>query len=153
MLRYIIRRLLWVVLLLFIVSALTFVVFYVFPSGDPAARRAGRSANPERVQEVRHQLGLDKPVPVQYWRYMKRLVLHFDFGYSYVNNISVRRQLFSRIGATASLALGAAVLWLTIGVVIGTISAVRRRSVFDRLSMGAALVAISAPVYWLGLVS
>jgi peptide/nickel transport system permease protein len=105
------------------------------------------------VASIRHNLGLDKPWYVQYFRYMKALVLHFNFGYSYTNNVSVRQQLFSRLPATISLALGAAVVWLTIGIAVGTVSAVRRRSFFDRAAMGTALVAISAPVYWLGLLT
>jgi peptide/nickel transport system permease protein len=153
MVRYIIRRLLWVIVLLLIVSFLTFVVFYLFPSADPAALRAGRQPNPQLIEQIRHNLGLDKPWYQQYFDYMKRLVLHFDFGYSYQNTIAVRQQIFDRLPATASLALGAAVIWIVSGIGVGIVSAVRRRSLIDRLSMGAALVAISAPVYWLGLVT
>jgi peptide/nickel transport system permease protein len=151
--RYIIRRLLWVIVLLFLVSFITFVIFYLFPSADPAQLRAGRQPNPELVEQIRHNLGLDKPWYQQYSDYMKRLVLHFDFGYSYQNNISVKEQIFDRLPATASLALGAAVIWILSGVAIGIVSAIKRRSLIDRVSMGAALVAISAPVYWLGLVT
>jgi peptide/nickel transport system permease protein len=143
--------LLWVIVLLFLVSLLTFVIFYLFPSADPAQLRAGRQPSPALVASIRHNLGLDKPWYVQYFRYMKALVLHFNFGYSYTNDVSVRQQIFSRLPATISLALGAAVVWLTIGIAVGTLSAVRRRSFFDRAAMGTALVAISAPVYWLGL--
>jgi peptide/nickel transport system permease protein len=83
---------------------------------------------------------------------MKRLVLHFDFGYSFQNNISVKQQIFDRLPATASLAIGGAVVWILSGVAVGIISAVRRRTLLDRITMTGALVAISAPVYWLGLV-
>ncbi|MBX5468669.1 MAG: ABC transporter permease [Thermoleophilaceae bacterium] len=150
---YIIRRLLWVIVLLFFVSFITFMIFYLFPSADPAALRAGRQPNPELVEQIRHQLGLDKPWYVQYVDYMKGVFLHFDLGYSYQNNISVKTQIFQRLPATISLALGAAVVWLVIGIAVGTISAVRRRSLFDRVSMTGALVGISAPVYWLGLLA
>jgi peptide/nickel transport system permease protein len=153
MLAYIIRRLMWVVLLLFVVSALTFVVFFVLPSADPAQLRAGRQPNPELVEQIRHNLGLDRPKIVQYADYMGDVFLHFDFGYSYQNTISVKEQVFSRLPATISLALGAAIVWLTIGITVGIISAVRSRSLIDRAAMGTALVAISAPVYWLGLLS
>ena len=153
MTNYIIRRVLWVVVLLFLVSFLTFVIFYLFPSADPAALRAGRQPNPQLIEQIRHQLGLDKPWYSQYFDYMKQLVLHFDFGYSYQNNISVRTQIFDRLPATMSLAIGAAVIWLVIGITVGTISAIKRGSLLDRLTMGGALVAISAPVYWLGLLS
>jgi peptide/nickel transport system permease protein len=151
--RYIIRRLLWMVVLLFLVSFITFAIFYLLPSADPARLRAGRLPNPELVEQIRHNLGLDNPWYQQYFDYMKQLVLHFDFGYSYQNNISVKEQIFDRLPATASLAIGAAVIWLTSGIAIGIISAIKRRSWLDRITMGAALVAISAPVYWLGLVS
>lgn len=150
---YIVRRVLWVIVLLFVVSALTFIIFYALPSADPAVLRAGRQPTPELIKAIRHQLGLDKPLIVQYWEYMKQLVLHFNLGYSFQNNISVRSQIFQRLPATASLALGAAVIWLITGIIVGIISAVRSRSFFDRAAMGTALVAISAPVYWLGLVA
>lgn len=153
MTRYLIRRLLWVIALLFLVSLLTFVIFYLLPSADPAQLRAGRQPSPALVASIRHTLGLDQPWYVQYFRYMKALVLHFDFGYSYTNNVPVKQQIFSRLPATVSLALGAAVIWLAIGIAVGTISAVRRRSRFDRAAMGSALVAISAPPYWLGLLA
>jgi len=150
--RYIIRRVLWVVLLLFIVSALTFLIFYELPSADPAVLRAGKSPDPALIKSIRHSLGLDKPVYEQYWLYMKKVVLHFDFGYSYQNSQPVRQEIFDRLPATISLTVGAVVVWLLIGLPIGVISAVRSRSFIDRLSMGGALLAISAPVYWLGLV-
>ena len=153
MVRYIVRRLLWVVLLLFLVSLLTFVVFYTFPSADPAQLRAGRQPNPELVEQIRHNLGLDQPWYVQYWRYMKALVLHFDLGRSYHYNVPVGHEIASHVGPTASLAVGAAVIWLISGIAVGTISAIRRGKLIDRLSMGGALVAISAPVFWLGLVA
>jgi peptide/nickel transport system permease protein len=153
MLAYIIRRLLWVLLLLFVVSALTFVIFYLLPSADPAQLRAGRQPDPQLVEQIRHNLGLDKPWYQQYFDYMKQVFLHFDFGYSYQNTISVKEQVFQRLPATISLALGAAVVWLTVGISVGIISAIRSRSLIDRAAMGTALVAISAPVYWLGLLS
>ena len=153
MLRFIIRRLLWVIVLLIVVSFVTFIIFYLFPSADPAALRAGRQPNPQLVEQIRHQFGFDNPWYQQYWDYMKKLVLHFDFGYSYQNNISVRQQIFDRLPATISLAAGAAVIFLAVGITVGTISGVRRHSRLDRIMMGSSLVAISAPVYWLGLVS
>src|SRR4051812_49477192 len=113
---YIIRRLLWVIVLLFLVSAITFLIFFALPSADPAQLRAGRQPNPALVEAIRHNLKLDKPLPVQYWLYMKRLVLHFDFGYSYQNNIAVKQQIFDRLPATISLAVGAAVGWLLVGL-------------------------------------
>jgi peptide/nickel transport system permease protein len=153
MVRYIIRRLLWVIALLFLVSLITFFIFYTLPSADPAQLRAGRQPNPELVEQIRHNLGLDQPWYEQYYHYMKQLVLHFDFGYSFQNNISVREQIFDRLPASISVAVGAAVVFLITGITVGVISAVRRRSLLDRTAMGMSLIAISAPVYWLGLVS
>jgi peptide/nickel transport system permease protein len=150
---YIVRRMLWGIALLFFVSAITFVIFYALPTADPAALRAGRQPSPGLVESIRETLGLDEPIYVQYFEYMKDLVLHFDFGYSYQNDIPVREQIFDRLPATISLTVGAAVIWLLSGIAVGIVSAVRRRSWVDRVAMGAALVAISAPVYWLGLVA
>lgn len=150
---FIVRRLIWMVISLIVISFLTFVIFYTLPAADPALLRAGKQPTPELVASIKQTLGLDKPWYVQYWNYMSRLVGHFDFGYSYQNNISVREQVFSRLPATITLALFGAVTWLIIGLPIGVISALKRGKWQDRLTMGAALVAISAPVYWLGLVS
>jgi peptide/nickel transport system permease protein len=150
---FIIRRLLWMVVLLLLVSFITFVIFYLFPSADPAQLRAGRQPNPQLVEQIRHNLNLDKPFYVQYWLYMKQLVLHFNFGRSYQNNIQVKQQIFDRLPATISLTIGAAVVWLLVGITVGTISAVKSRSALDRIAMGGALIGISAPVYWLGLVA
>jgi peptide/nickel transport system permease protein len=151
--RYIIRRLLWVIVLLIVVSIVTFIIFYTLPSADPAVLRAGRSPNPALIAQIRHSLGLDKPIYIQYWRYIKAVVLHFNFGYSYQNSQPVRTEIFRRLPATISLTVGAVCIWLLIGIPIGIISAVRRRSVLDRTTMMGALIAISAPVYWLGLVA
>jgi peptide/nickel transport system permease protein len=151
--RYIIRRLLWVIVLLIVVSAVTFIIFYALPSADPAVLRAGRSPNPALIASIRHNLGLDKPIYVQYWRYMKGVVLHFNFGYSYQFSQPVRTMIFQRLPATISLTVGAVIVWLLIGLPIGILSAVRSRSVMDRTAMGGALLAISAPSYWLGLVA
>jgi peptide/nickel transport system permease protein len=153
MVLYIARRVLWAVVMLLAVSALTFLIFYTFPSADPAALRAGRQATPELIAQVRHTLGLDKPVYDQFLTYMKNVVLHFDLGYSYQNNVSVRSEIFSRLPATISLTVGAAVVWMLIGIPVGVISAIRPHSLLDRVAMGAALIGISAPVYWLGLVA
>src|SRR5919202_1440989 len=106
--RYIARRLLWVVVLLFAVSLVTFIIFYAFPTADPATLRAGRQPNPQLVEQIRHALGLDKPWYVQYWRYMKALVLHFDLGRSYFSNTPVKTEILHKVGPTASLTIGAA---------------------------------------------
>jgi peptide/nickel transport system permease protein len=150
---YIIRRLLWSVLLLFVISFVVFIVFVILPSADPALLRAGRNPDPDLVAAIREQLGTDKPFYVQYWLYMKDLVWHGSLGYSYQNNVDVREEIFDRMPATISLALGGAVLWLLSGVAVGIISAIKKGTISDRAAMGLALVGISAPVYWLGLVT
>ena len=153
MIPFIIRRLLWMVVLLLVISFLTFIIFYTLPAADPAALRAGRQPTPELLASIKHTLGLDRPWYIQYLKYLDRLVFHFDFGYSFQNNVSVKDQIFERLPVSATLAFGGAVVWLLIGIPIGIISAIKRGTWMDRLAMGGALVAISAPVYWLGLVS
>ena len=150
---YILRRLLYMVVVLLFVIALTFLIFYVLPSADPAALRAGRQPTPETLAAIREQLGLDKPLYEQFWVYVKGLVLHFDLGNSFVNNADVRDLVFDRLPNTLFLISGAALLWFFSGVLVGTISAVKRGSLLDRAAMGSALLAISAPVYWTGLVA
>jgi peptide/nickel transport system permease protein len=151
--RYIARRLAGMVLLLILVSAVTFVIFNVFPSTDPAALRAGRQPTPEIIERIRADLGLDRPLIVQFGDYIYNVVVHQDFGRSYVSNVDVLDQILDNLPATISLAIGGVVVWLTFGLSIGIISAVRHRSVLDRTAIGLSLIAISAPVYWLGLVA
>jgi peptide/nickel transport system permease protein len=141
-----------IVVLLFVI-ALTFVIFYVLPSADPAALRAGRSPSPETLAAIREQLGLDKPLYEQFWLYIKGLVLHFDLGNSFINNADVRELVMDRLPNTLFLISGAAIFWFVSGVLVGTISAVKRGSFLDRSAMGSALLAISAPVYFTGLVA
>ena len=150
---YVARRLAWVIVLLLLVSGITFLVFYTLPTTDPAVLRAGRGATPERIEQIRSALRLDEAWYAQFWHFLKQLVLHFDLGYSYQTNTPVRAQIWDRLPATVSLALGAAVISLIAGVVVGTVSAVKRRSILDRIAMGSTLIAVSAPVYWLGLVA
>ena len=153
MTRYIIRRILWGILLLILVTALMFVLFRILPTGDPARLRAGRNASPKIIADIRHDLGLDKSLPAQFWIYMKQVFLHFNLGYSYYSNAPVRGLIVERLGATLSLMLGASFVWVATGLPIGIVSALRRRSWLDRASMGTALVFVSAPEYWLGLIA
>jgi peptide/nickel transport system permease protein len=152
MIRYIVRRLLWGVLLLVIVAALTFVLFRVLPTANPALLRAGRDPQPKLVKEIETVLGLNRPLLVQFWDYLKEFFLHFNLGYSYYSQESVRALIAERLPASASLALGAGVLWIVAGLSVGIISALRRHTFVDRASMGTALVLISAPEFWLGLI-
>ena len=152
MIRYIIRRLLWGVVLLIAVTAIVFLLFRVLPTADPAKLRAGRLQNPKIIAEIRADLGLNKSLLSQFWIYLKGVFFHFNLGYSYYSSASVRGLIFERLPATVSLVLGGAVLWITGGMAVGILSALRPRSRGDRASMGGALLLVSAPEYWLGLI-
>jgi len=153
MTRYIVRRLLWGALLLVLVSALTFLLFRILPTGEPARLRAGRNASPGVVAAIRVDLGLNRSLGEQFWMYMKGIFLHLNLGYSYYSSASVRGLIADRLPATISLTVGAAAIWLLSGLAVGILSAVRRGSKLDRAAMGTALVLISAPEYWLGLIA
>src|SRR3954447_25819827 len=127
---YIARRLVWVVFLLFMVALITFVIFSVLPSGDPAVLRAGRQPSPELVASIRHQFGLDKSYPVQFINYIGDILPFVGhngvyFGFSYTNNAEVLPQILQRVPVTMFLTIGAVIIWLSIGIPIGIISAVR----------------------------
>jgi peptide/nickel transport system permease protein len=151
--RYIARRLIGALLLLIVISALTFLFFNVLPSTDPAALRAGRQPTPELLAQIRKDLGLDRPIIVQFGDYMWGVFAHFDFGRSYQQDQPVLQLITARLPTTIYLSLGAVIVWLSIGLTVGIIAAVKHRTIFDRLAIGLSLVAISAPVYWLGLAS
>src|SRR4051812_16798471 len=106
---YIARRVLWSILLLLIVSAVTFVIFYALPTADPAALRAGKSPSPELIKQINHTLGLEKPLYLQFWLFMKPLVPPFHFRFPFPTPQPVRSQIFSRLPATISLTAGAVV--------------------------------------------
>src|SRR5580693_7435512 len=142
MIRYVIRRLLLGVLLLIVVAAMTFVLFRVLPTGNPAVLRAGRDPQPKLIKEIEGVLGLNKPLIVQFWDYLKEVFLHFNLGYSYFSSESVRSLIAERLPETLSLTIGAAVLWLVAGLGVGIISALRRHSLLDRAAMGTSLVLI-----------
>jgi len=148
---YIIRRVLWGVLLLVVVLALLFVLFRILPTADPAKLRAGRLQSPKIIAEIRADLGLNKSLPAQFWLYLKGILFHFNLGYSYYSNAPVKELIFDRLPATLSLVLGGAVVWLVGGLTVGIISARRAGTILDRATMGSALVLVSAPEYWLGL--
>jgi peptide/nickel transport system permease protein len=151
--RYIIRRLLWGVVLLVAVIMITFIVFFLLPSVNPAVLRAGRTPSQAVIKEIANDLGTNKPVYVQFWKYMDQLVFHLNLGYSYYSSASVKSLIINRLPATISLTVGGVVIWLAVGIPIGIISAIKRRTFLDRFSMGGALLFVSAPVYWLGLLS
>jgi len=154
--RYVIRRMLWVVLVVLVVTMITFVIFYVMPPTDPATRFAGKQPTPELVAQVKEQLGLDKPVYQQYALFVKRLFLGDEYGwpglgFNYDGRVSVRDEIVRRAPISFQLAFGAAIIWLVMGISIGIVSALKRRTFLDRFAMGFALFGVSAPVFWLGL--
>jgi peptide/nickel transport system permease protein len=155
---YIVRRLIWVIFLLFVVTLITFIVFTVLPAADPAVLRAGRQPSPELVESIRQQFGLSDPAPVQFVRYIGDILPFvggdgINFGYSYQSNQAVLPQILDRLPATIFLTLGAVIIWLAVGIPLGMISAIKTGSLLDRVTMGIALVFISAPVYFFGLVA
>ncbi len=154
--RYILRRLMWTVVVVIIVTLITFVIFYVLPSGDPALRFAGKEPTAQVLAQVRTDLGLNHSVAVEYLLYLKRLFLGDRYGwpglgFSYSSGAAIAPQLWQRAQITIQLVLGAAVLWMLIGIPVGVYSALRPRSRFDRASLFVGLVFISTPVFWLGL--
>jgi peptide/nickel transport system permease protein len=168
--RYIIRRLILSVVLLIVVSAVTFGVFFLIPklSGtDPARLYAGKISDKEAVKAIGIKLGFNKPIYEQYGLFMKGLFVGRDydngpdvdhcpapcFGYSFKTDQAVWPLLLDRLPVTASLALGAAVFWLIGGTFAGVISALRRRSFADRTVMVVALAGVSLPVYFTGLIA
>src|SRR5262245_31976329 len=137
---YIVRRVLWAILVVLIVTLLAFAIFYLLPSGDPAVRFAGKSPTPETLAEVRHQLQLDRPWIVQYGLFVKRLVVGDQYGwpglgFSFDTRQPVLDELKDRAPRTLFLAFGAGVIWVVVGVAIGTLSALKRGSIWDRLVM------------------
>jgi peptide/nickel transport system permease protein len=156
--RYLIRQSLFQVLVLWIISVVTFYIFVKLPAGDPARRFAGRGAPPAILQQVRHNLELDRPVLFQYGRFASGLIpwpglfLNDNVYYSWENHVSVRSKIAQTIPVTAALTIGSVVLWLLIGIPIGILSALRRRSWADRASMMFALFGVSMPEFWLGMI-
>ena len=136
MARYIVRRLAGMVLLLVVVSGITFLVFNVLPATDPAVLRAGRQPTPELIETIRQDLGLDRPWPVQFADYIYNVFAHLDFGRSYQTNQDVLPLILDDLPATISLAVGAVVVWLAVGLTVGIISAIRRGTVLDRARDG-----------------
>ena len=147
---YIIRRLLLLILVLWGVTLVTFILMHVVP-GDPAKVLLGKlSGNEVLVTKLRHQLGLDKPLVVQYFEFVKG-ILRGNLGNSYKFKASVMSLILERMPATIKLTFGALIIGLLIGLSSGIISAVRRYSVWDTLSMLFAFIGVSMPVFWLAM--
>ncbi len=147
--KYIIRRLLWAVVVLFFVSLITFVIGYAVP-GDAAKSMAGPHATPDVLQRVREEKGLDKPLFVQYERYMRDL-LHGNAGYSYVTERSVSQSILERFPATVMVALYGILFELLIGVPVGMVSALKQYGFRDRLFTVLSLLFLSMPSFVLGM--
>jgi peptide/nickel transport system permease protein len=147
---WLVRRLMWSVLVLVIVATATFAIFFAIPT-DPAELVAGKYASPATVALVRQRLGLDRPRPVQLGLFLARAA-RGDLGYSYTSQQPVTQAIVQAFPRTLSLTAGAAVLWLLIGIPLGVLSALRPRSAWDRGALLFSLFGISVPVYWLGLV-
>jgi peptide/nickel transport system permease protein len=155
---FIARRLVWTAIVIALVLLLTFIVFFKLPAGDPAVRFAGKAPTPELLAAIRDRLGLDHPWYVQFARYVKNFFTGDQYGwpglgYSFGGGVSVLSEVTTRAPRTLLLIVGAAVLWLVGGVLIGILSAVKRRTWIDRTAMGFALFGISTPVFWLGLMA
>lgn len=158
MLRYIIRRLLWVMVTLLFITLFTYLIFFVMPPTDPSINFAGKQPTPQLVAEVKRQFGLDKPLAVQYGLFVKRIFLGDEFGwpglgFSFNTRSALKPIILDRLFITVQLALGAAIMWLLIGIPVGILSALKPRSIFDRIAMGLALFGVSAPVFFLGPVA
>jgi peptide/nickel transport system permease protein len=149
--RYVIRRLLWAVVLFIAVTVVTYIIFFIIPA-DPARAVAGKNPTPEMIQRARHYLGIDKPVYQQYLRFLDRLVIHQDLGRSFANRESVNSEVAKAAPVTASLVFGGAIAWMMIALPIGILSALRPRSLLDRASMTFVLIGVSAHPIWLGLI-
>ncbi len=147
------RRLLQMAFVMVGISILVFLIFFVTPGADPAARLAGRNASPETVQAIRHSFGLDRPAYVQYALLMKSLFVTGDLTSTANRGEKVIPAIIEAMPATLSLVLGAAVVWVVFGVLIGVTAAATRGGWPDRLLMILGLIGVSMPVFWVGEVA
>jgi peptide/nickel transport system permease protein len=153
MIAFAIRRLAATVMVMFGLSVIVFLIFFATPGIDPARQLAGKDPNPATLAAIRHDFGLDRPLPEQYVLLMKHLVIDRDLQ-SYSNRgVKVIPEILSAAPVTLSLVLGAAVVWIVVSIVLGVAAAVLRGSFWDKALMALALVGISMPVFWLGEVA
>ncbi|MCF8565388.1 ABC transporter permease [Alicyclobacillus tolerans] len=150
MFAYVLRRLIGAVIVLWGISVITFFMIFAVPS-DPALIIAGPHASPATLAAIRIKYGLNQPEPIQYLHYMGRL-LHGNLGTSYVYNLPVAQMIWQRFGPTAELALAAFVAELLIGIPLGIYTAKHARKISDYFLSALALVGISLPVFWLGMI-
>jgi peptide/nickel transport system permease protein len=146
--RFIVRRLISTVLVLFAISVVTFLIFEAIPNGDPAQRLAGRTSTPETVAAIRHTWGFDKPIYDQYLLTMKNIFTGNVM--SYTQQVNVDDQIAQGLPATLSLAIGAGVIWLVLGVLLGLLGAARAGGLLDRGLTAIAMIGVSTPVFLLG---
>jgi peptide/nickel transport system permease protein len=148
--RFVIRRLISMALVLFAISILTFLIFQAIPNGDPAQRMAGRTSTPETVAAIRRTWGFDKPIYDQYLLTMKNILT--GNVTSYTQQVNVDQQIGQDLGPTISLAVGAGIIWLVLGIALGLVSASRAGGLVDRGLTAVALVGVSTPVFLIGAV-
>jgi peptide/nickel transport system permease protein len=147
---FLIRRLVGAVLVCIAVTFIVFVIFIVIPGGDPAQRIGGKNASPQLIENIRKSWGFDQPFYTQYWQLMKKM-FSGDLV-SYTSQQNVVDQIVQGLPATFSLSIGAGLIWLFFGIVVGVVSATTAGRWSDRLITILALIGISMPVFWLGLV-
>jgi peptide/nickel transport system permease protein len=153
MLTFIVRRVLWTVLVMFVITVITFIIFFKTPGVDPARAIAGRNSNPQILAEIRAQFGLNKPLFVQYALMMKSLFISRNLV-SYSNQgLLVVPEIGAAAPATLSLVFGAAVLWVILAIAMGLAAALLRGTVLDPLLMIIALIGFSTPPFWAGTVA
>jgi peptide/nickel transport system permease protein len=148
MARFVIRRLLSCVALLFAISILTFLIFEAMPNGNPALRLAGRTATQVQIDAVEREWGFNKPIYVQYLKTMEKILT--GKVVSYTQGINVEQQIVSDLPPTLSLAIGAGIIWFFWGVVFGVLAAVRAGRWLDRALTVLSLIGVSTPVFFLG---
>jgi peptide/nickel transport system permease protein len=149
MLAFVIRRLLWMALVLFAISVLVFLIFFATPGVDPARQMAGRNPSAETIKNIKHEFGLDRSLPIRYGLMMKHMFISRDL-ISYGSHTRVIPEITSAAPVTLSLVFGAAIIWIVFSILFGVAAAVLRGTVFDPLLMILALIGISIPVFWLG---
>ena len=150
MLAFIVRRIIGLVVVLFAITVLVFLIFFATPGIDPSARLAGRNPSPTTVAAVKHEFGLDRPLPVRYALMMKRLFISRDLV-SYGNQaLLVVPAIWAAAPVTFSLVLGAALLWFVMSILLGVIAVTFKGTIVDPIIMILALIGISMPVFWLG---
>ncbi|MFF6993403.1 ABC transporter permease [Streptomyces sp. NPDC008313] len=163
MLRFLVRRVIGALVILLIISAVTFWLFYAIPR-DPAIMSCGKNCSPDMLEKVRHNLGIDHPIPVQYWDWLKGLFVGRNYpgfgncdapclGYSFANREPVLGTILDRLPLTLSLAFGAAIVFLIIGIGAGMIASLKQGKWQDKLASSASLLGSSLQIYFVGYIA